>query len=71
MVDMPKSSTKPNNTVARWLKKFSSGTKNLGDRAMSGWLKTVDSEAVFKTIEANPVSSTGRVSGEFGILLNQ
>ena len=52
-------------TVSRWLKKFRSVCKNLNDRARSGrWPKTVDSEAVIKVIEANPVSSIWTVSCE-------
>ena len=54
-------------TVTRWFKKFRSGCKNLDDQARSGRPKTVDSEAVFQAIEANPKSSTRKVSGELGI----
>ena len=46
-------------TVTRELKKFYKSWKNLDNLA-----KTVNSEAVFKAIEANPVSSFRRVSGE-------
>ena len=35
-----------------------------------GMLKTIDSLAVLKAIEANPVSRTQIVSGEFGISLS-
>ena len=33
-------------------------------------LKKMDSEAVFQVVEANPVSSNWRVSGEYSILLS-
>ena len=54
--------------ITRWFKKFRSGCKNLDDQARSGRSKTVDSEAVLQTIEANPVSNTRRGSDELGIL---
>ena len=44
------------------LGKFRWGWKNLDDQAGSGGPRTVESEAVLKTIEANLVSSTRRVS---------
>ena len=51
----------------RWFKKFYSGGKNLDDQTRSGRPKIVDSKAVLKAREANLVSSTWRVSGEFDI----
>ena len=54
-------------TVSRWFKKFWLGYKNLNNQARSGRLKTVDSETILQDIEANPVSSTWRVSGKLGI----
>ena len=35
---------------------------------MSGQPKSVDSEAMFQSKEANPTSNTQRLSGEIGIL---
>ena len=40
---------------------------NLNNQTRSGRPKTLGSEAMLQTIEANPVSSTQRVSGELGI----
>ena len=37
------------------------------DSVNSSWSKTVDSKAMLQTIDANPMSSIRRVSGEFGI----
>ena len=55
-------------SVTRWLKKFCSSYKNLDDdRENFGRPKTVDSKAVFQAIEANPASSTRRISDETGI----
>ena len=53
--------------VTRWFKKFCTGGKNLDDQAKSDRPKIVDSEAILQTIEANPVSSTRRVSGELSL----
>ena len=53
--------------VTRWFKKFCSVGKNLDNQTKSGWFKIVDSEAVLEAIKENLVSSTLRVSGEFGI----
>ena len=51
-------------TVNRWLKKIHrSGCKNLNDQARLGRPKAIDSKA----IATNQVSSTQRISGEFGI----
>ena len=36
------------------------------DQVSSVRLETVDSEAVLQAMEGNPVSRTGRVSGELG-----
>ena len=54
-------------TVTKWFKKFFFGYKNFKDQVMSGRLKTINLEAVFKAIEANLASTTKRVSGEHGI----
>ena len=56
-------------SVILWFKKFCSGCNNLDDQAMSGRPKTADSGAAFQALEANPMSSTRRVSGEFDISL--
>ena len=53
-------------TVARWFKKFYSGCKNLDYQAKLGRPKIVDSEIGLQAIEANPMSSTWRVSGKLG-----
>ena len=53
-------------TVTRWLKKFRSGCKNLYDLTRPGRPKTENSEPVLQAIEANPMSSSRRVSGELG-----
>ena len=45
-------------TVTRGLKKFHSGYKKLYPLTKSGRPKTVDSEAVLESIEANLASST-------------
>ena len=47
------------------IKKF---YKNLNNPPKLGRLKTVDSKAMHKVIDANPASSTWRVSGELVIL---
>ena len=52
-------------TVTRWFKKFCWGCKNLNSQVRSGKPKTIDSEVVLQAIEANPMSSSWRVSGEF------
>ena len=52
-------------TVTRWLKKFRLGCKNLD--AQISRPKTVNSVAVLQALKANPMSSTQRVSLEFGI----
>ena len=54
-------------TMTKWFKKFRSGCKKFIDQAMSGRPESVDSEAVFKVIGANPASSTRRVSAELNI----
>ena len=52
---------------SKWLKKFSSGCKNLDNQVRSRWSKSVESEGVFQAIDANLVSSIWRVSGKLGI----
>ena len=59
--------TVDHNTVTKWLKKFCSGCMNLSNEARSIKPKTGNSKAVLQAIEANPVSSTQRVSGELDI----
>ena len=51
----------------RCSKKFCPGCKNFDDQLGSYKTKTFDSQAVLLSIEANPVSSIQRVSGELGI----
>ena len=57
-------------TMTSWLKKFRSGCKKLDDLARLGRPKTEDSEAVLQVVEANPVRSDGRVSGEISSSLS-
>ena len=56
--------------VNKWFKKFRLCCKNVDDQARSGRLKRVDAEAMFQAVEANPVSSIRRVSGEPDIEVN-
>ena len=51
-------------TVTRCFKKFYVGFKKLNNQARLARPKTMDSGSVLKPIEANPVSSTWRVSGK-------
>ena len=51
--------------ATRWLKKFRSSYKNFDDQTSSD--KSMDYETLFQAIEANPVSSIQRVSGELCI----
>ena len=53
-------------TVTRWFKKFCSSCKN-DDQEKAGRPKTIDSKAMLQAIEANLLSSTGRVSGKLSI----
>ena len=48
-----------NSTLARWLKKFRSGCKNVDDRARSGRPKIVDSEAVFHELDKSKSNLLG------------
>ena len=41
--------------------------QNLNNQARSGRSKTLDSKAILQAIEANPMNSTQRVSGELSI----
>ena len=50
-------------TIIRWFKKFYLGCKNLDNQASSSKPITKDSKAL-QTIDANPVSSSQRVSGD-------
>ena len=54
--------------VTRWLKKFLLCCKDTDDQARSGRPKSVDSDAILKAVEANPVSVIWRVSGEISIV---
>ena len=53
------------------MKKFRSGRTNLDDQGRWDNPKNVNFEAVLQTIEANPVSSTQRVSGELSNVVHQ
>ena len=53
----------------KMLKNIRLGFKNLNERLTTGRSKTENSENVLQVIEANPVSSTLRVSGDLGICL--
>ena len=53
--------------VTRGFMKFCLGFKNLNNQAMSGKSKTMDSEAMFKAIEGDPVNSAQRVLGKLNI----
>ena len=55
------------NRVTRWLKKFCLGCNKLDNQTKLGRPKFGDSEAVLQAIEANPVSSTQRISGNLSI----
>ena len=55
----------------RWRRSWSDSWRNFAQVSKSGRPKTVDSDAVLQSIEANPMSSTGRVSGEIGISLSR
>ena len=54
-------------TVTKYFKRFCLGGKNLDDQARSCRPKIVDSEVMLQAIEANPASSTQRVSGKLSI----
>ena len=56
------------NRVTRRLKTFRSGCKKFEDQARWSRPKSVDSEVGLEAKEANPASSTGRVSGKLDIL---
>ena len=53
-----------------WFKKIRFGCKDIDDQAKSGKSKSTDSEAVLWDLEANPESSTRRVSGKLDISLS-
>ena len=55
--------TDDHSITTRWIKKFYSSCKNLNNQTRSDSSKSMDSKAV----KQNLVSSTQRVSGEFGI----
>ena len=55
--------TVDHSTVNKWLKKFRSGCNNIDDQEKLGRPKIVNSETVFQAIDANPVCSTWKVSG--------
>ena len=54
--------------VTRLYKKFHPGYLNFDDQARLGKPKIIDCKAMLSAVEVNPVISTQRVSGEFGIL---
>ena len=58
-------------TVTRWFKKFPSGCKKLVDHSRLSRSKSVESNVVLQILEANPVSSARRVSGELDISLSR
>ena len=53
--------------ITVWFKKFCVGCKNLDDQVKSGRAQTMESKGVLQAIGKDPVSSSQRVSGEFGI----
>ena len=56
------------NRVAQiWFKKFTNVDMDLVDKSRSGRPMTVDSEAIRESIEANPSTSTRRLSAELDI----
>ena len=57
-------------TLTRWFKKFCSDCMNPDDQLWSSRPKTMDLEAMPQVILTNSPNSTGRVSGDLGILLS-
>ena len=54
-------------TARIWFKKFNDGDTDLGDKPRSGRPTAVDSEAIREAIEANPSTSTRRLSAELDV----
>jgi transposase len=54
-------------TAQRWFKRFEQGRTDLEDSARSGRPLEVDSEALRAAVEANPGTSTRRLSDEHGV----
>ena len=50
-----------------WFKKFDDGDTDLRDKSRSGRPTAVDSEAIREAIEANPSTSTRRLSAELDV----
>lgn len=53
-------------TAKVWFKKFKSGNYDLDEQPCSGRLTTVDCAAIQQIVEANPTTSTRRISNEIG-----
>lgn len=51
----------------KWFKKFNEGDMSLENNPIPGGPITVDSEALLHAVEANPSTSTRRLSAELGI----
>ena len=54
-------------TAQIWFKRFNDGDTTLKDNAHTGRPITVDSSAIVNAVEANPSTSTRRLSCELGI----
>ena len=54
-------------TAQKWFKKFSEGHTDLRDEPRSGCPMTVNTEAIRAAVEANPSTSTRRLSAELDI----
>ena len=55
-----------NPTASAWFKKFNTGDTSIEDQPRSGRPSTLDSEVLRQAVEANPATSTRRLSGELG-----
>ncbi len=53
-------------TAQKWFKRFNEGYTNLKDEPRSGRPTIVDSEALLNAVEANPSTSSRRLSAELG-----
>jgi len=54
-------------TARKWFKRFNEGRTSIEDDARSGRPKAVDSDALRQAVEANPGTSTRRLSDDLGI----
>ena len=54
-------------TTRKWFKRFKEGDTSLKDKQRSGRPSTTDNEVLRELIEANPSTSTRRLSGETGV----